>query len=78
MVAERLAGLKNGQRADRQGGSKEPATLSRKQAAETMGVSLASVKRAREVRQSDPDLAEKVVTGDMTLTKATRELKKRQ
>jgi ParB family chromosome partitioning protein len=67
MVAEKLAGLKDGQRADRQGSSKELAILSQEQAAAASGTSVASLKRAREIRTIDPELAKKVESGDMTL-----------
>jgi hypothetical protein len=69
MVAEKLAGLKHG--GDRKHevikGSKEPLILNQEQAAETMGVSEASLKRAREIRHTAPDLAAKVESGEMTL-----------
>jgi ParB family chromosome partitioning protein len=70
MVAEKLAGLKDGQRADRQGTQKCAATLTQEQAATTMDVSRRSVQLAREVRQAAPNLAEKVASGEMTLGSA--------
>ena len=63
-IATEIAKLDRGQRADRVDPSIEG--TSQAQAAQLMGVSVASVERAAAVKRADPELHEKVKAGEMT------------
>jgi hypothetical protein len=64
-----LATLPQGARADL---ASNEARLSQSQAADAMGVSRSSVQRARDVREADPELHEKVKAGEVSRADAER------
>ena len=72
MIGNKLAQLGDGQRATSQGAgaSIEAPALSQSEAADQMQVSRASVQRAREVEEKAPDLVEKVMSGELKVSKA--------
>lgn len=74
---ERMLAGKADPRANSPQGSTEQ-NKSREQAAKAVGASGRSVSDAKALKRDAPDLADKVVNGDMTLNAATVERKKRQ
>lgn len=73
MVAGKLAKLKDGQRADRQGASKDAATVSQSEAARLLNVSRPSVQRARQVLDHGaPEVIKAVERGEVSVTSAAR------
>ena len=72
MIASELAKLGDGQRAMEQGAGAQiqaPA-MTQAQAADMMQVSRSSVQAARQVQENAPDLAEKVKSGEIKVSKA--------
>jgi len=57
---------------------KKPKERTRKAASKQAGVSEWKMRKAREVREADPDLAAQVLAGEIDLAAATREIKRRK
>ena len=89
-IATELANLEHGQRADRVDASIDASKLGKanvdssielstpitqKQAAKLLNVSQSSVKRAKAVREADPELHAKVKSGEVTLNTALKAIK---
>lgn len=70
MIASELAKLGDGINKGKEGASIEAPSLSQDEAAAAMHVSRSSVQRARKVQESAPDLAAKVKSGEIKVSKA--------
>jgi len=75
LVAERLATMRQGERTDL--GSNEP-RLSVDDAASLLNVGRETVKRAREVKRSAPDLVPAVERGEMSVSRAAKVARERK
>ena len=74
-VANRIATLKDGQRADRVAAQDCAAGITQEEAARIMGISRRSVQQAREIELASPELEQEVLDGEKTLGQAAREIK---
>jgi ParB-like chromosome segregation protein Spo0J len=77
MIATELAKLGNGVNKGKEAASIEAASLSQDEAADAMQVGRSSVQRARQVAEHAPDLAAKVKSGEMKVSKAAAIVRER-
>jgi hypothetical protein len=75
MVAEKLATLQDGQRADKLRNTANLPVVTRPQAAARLNVSERLLDDARAVRKASPKLAAEVERGEKTVTQAKREVR---
>ena len=75
MIAARMANMRQGERTDL-----EPCAnlrnVSQPEAADLLNVSRRSVQDAKLIEQEDPELAEKVLAGEITINRAKREIQR--